>query len=317
MSKKVVFFTDAGIDDAIALIMAIFAEEIEVVGIVADYGNISKDFAAKNLKFLTEITEKKPVPIFNGADYPLTSNAPHFYPDVHGVHGLGPIIPEENFHNIQSKDFFDLLNLIEKHQEDLIIVNIGRLTSLSILFVLHKEIMTSIKSYYIMGGAFLHPGNVTPLAEANFYDDPIAANLIFNYAANVSVYPLNVTQYALITPEMVDYIDKIGKSKLIKPMLNHYYYEFYKKIFPKLEGAPVHDLMPVMAIIDDMIFKYHESPIYVLNNDLARGQSCADFRSSIQEEEFINRPKQRIAIDFDYNRFFNRFMTTMTDVPFS
>ncbi|WP_212936557.1 nucleoside hydrolase [Bacillus hominis] len=317
MSKKVLFFTDAGIDDAIALIMALFSEKIEVVGIVADYGNISKDVATKNIEYLTEIAKKKPIPIFHGADYPLTSNTPHFYPDVHGIHGLGPIIPEGNFHTGQLKSFFAIINMIEKYKDELIIVNVGRLTSLSILFILYKEIMKTVKSYYIMGGAFLHPGNVTPIAEANFHEDPVAANLVFKYASNVSVYPLNVTQYALVTPEMINYIDEIGKSKLVKPMLDHYYYQFYKKLFPTLEGAPVHDLMPLMAIIDDTMFTYHHSPIYVINSDLARGQSYAEFRSSIQEKPFINRPIQRIAIDFDYNRFFKYFMTIMTDRQFS
>ena len=73
--------------------------------------------------------------------------------------------------------------------------------------------MEYIHSYYIMGGAFLYPGNVTPIAEANFYGDPGAANIVMRYAKNLSIYPLNVTQSAIVTPEMVNYIHSKGKTK--------------------------------------------------------------------------------------------------------
>ena len=70
-----------------------------------------------------------------------------------------------------------------------------------------------------------------PVSEANFYGDPIAANIVMKYAKNASIYPLNVTQGALITPEMANIIDKqgTGQAKLIKPMIDFYYENFYKK----------------------------------------------------------------------------------------
>lgn len=316
MTKKVLFFSDAGIDDAIALILARFSNEIEVIGAVADYGNVSKEIASKNLYYLIHEVGGIPIPLIGGAESPLTSAVPTFYPEVHGVHGLGPIIPKENKNAKKLENFFEVVKLIQRYKDELVIVNTGRLTSLAVLFVLYKDLMKEVKSYYIMGGSFLHPGNVTTVAEANFYVDPVAANLVFTYAQNVSVYPLNVTQYALITPKMVNYVDAKGKSKLTKPLLDHYYYNFYKKLFPKLEGSPVHDLMPFMALLDDKMFTYHHSPIYVNTEDLSRGESIADFRSSIKEAPFIDRPTQRIAIDFDYSLFFKHYMSIMTDEAF-
>lgn len=66
------------------------------------------------------------------------------------------------------------------------------------LFLLYPDVMDQVCAYYIMGGAFLFPGNVTPVPEANFYGDPIATNIFMKYAKNVSVYPLNVTQQRLL-----------------------------------------------------------------------------------------------------------------------
>ena len=77
------------------------------------------------------------------------------------------------------ENFCELIKLIEPCPEDIIIVATGRLTTLATLFLLYPNIMDRICSYYIMGGAFLFPGNVTPVSEANFYGDPIAANIVY------------------------------------------------------------------------------------------------------------------------------------------
>lgn len=90
-----------------------------------------------------------------------------------------------------------------------------------------------------MGGAFLFPGNVTAVSEANFYGDPIAANIVMKYTKNATIYPLNVTQRALITPEMIDIINKegIGQAKLIKPVIDFITRTFTKKNIQALEGV--------------------------------------------------------------------------------
>ncbi|MEH6979963.1 nucleoside hydrolase, partial [Bacillus pseudomycoides] len=108
--------------------------------------------------------------------------------------------------------------------------------------ILGKDIMKDVKEYYCMGGAFLVPGNVTPVAEANFHGDALAANVVTHYAKNLTLIPLNVTKDAIITPETVQYITKHSKTKfreLIDPIFK-YYYKAYKKIDPKITGSPIH-----------------------------------------------------------------------------
>ncbi|HEK9101333.1 TPA: nucleoside hydrolase [Bacillus pseudomycoides] len=316
MTKKILVFADPGIDDTIALILAYFADEIKIVGIVADYGNVPQKMAVENTLFLQDKVGDTNIKIFGGATRPLTSGNPDFFTDVHGIHGLGPIIPEESLTNGQMENFLEVINLINNYKDELIIVSIGRLTSLALLIILYGSLMKQIKSYYIMGGAFLHPGNVTPVSEANFYGDPVAANIVLQSIPNMSIYPLNVTQYSIVTPEMAEYIDAKGKAPLIKPLFDHYYYGYYQKALPQLKGCPFHDTMPIMALLNDSMFTYYESPVYVMSEQFARGQSVADFRSLSNSKPFINRPKQQIAIDFDYNQFFKHFMSIMTDEPF-
>ncbi|WP_085524620.1 nucleoside hydrolase [Tuberibacillus sp. Marseille-P3662] len=310
MSKKVLFFGDPGIDDAIALIYAHFNDDIDIVGIVAEYGNVSKEKATENIRYLLQRVGRTDIKIFGGAERPLTGETPYFYPEVHGVEGLGyvsPPGPPEAFEN-----FFNVVDLIKQYQDEIIIVSTGRPTSLATLFILYKNLMTHIKSFYIMGGAFFFPGNVTPVSEANFHGDPVAADIVLRYAQNVYLYPLNVTHYAVVTPEMVNIINDAGKSDLIKPMMDYYYYNFYQEKYPALQGAPVHDLLTLMAVLGKDMFQYSESKVVVDQSEGAtRGQSIGNFRPEDLLKEY-DYPVHRIAFRFDYTQFYRELMTTLT-----
>lgn len=134
------------------------------------------------------------------------------------------------------------------------------------------------------------------------------------YAKNASIYPLNVTQGALITPEMANIIDKqgTGQAKLIKPMIDFYYENFYKKEYPGIGGSPIHDLLPFVSFINDSIFEYKKSAVWIsTTNDVTRGQSVADFRKIAEPTRFDGRPIQRIAVGFNYPAFKEEFMRTI------
>lgn len=258
---------------------------------------------------MEKFIRKSDIPVFTGAERPLSGETPVFYPEVHGPQGLGPIIPK--IPAITPKEnFLEVIKLIEQYKDELIIVATGRLTSLSTLFILYGDLMKHIKAYYIMGGAFLVPGNVTPLDEASFYGDPLAANIVMSNAKNTNVFPLNVTMRALVTPAEVNYINQKGNIKIIKPMID-YYYNFYQKHYPNIQGSPVHDALAMSAVIDNNIFKYVKLPVQVETcNSISKGQSVADFRPI--PENHTNQLPQNIAYEFDYNQFINSFLAVMT-----
>lgn len=80
MSKKVLIFCDPGIDDTIALLLAFFIDEIEIVGIIADYGNVPKEMAVQNAHFLKQKSRNRDMKIFGGSDRPLNGGPPAFLP---------------------------------------------------------------------------------------------------------------------------------------------------------------------------------------------------------------------------------------------
>jgi purine nucleosidase len=184
---------------------ALHNPEIELVGIVTGFGNVTKVQATQNAAYLLQLAGKQDIPIIGGAQGPLSGELVPFYPEIHGPEGLGPIQPPENY-KVNLLNFDEIFKIIELYQDELVIVSVGRLTDLAVGFILGGEQMKKVRAFYSMGGAFLVPGNVTALAEANFHGDPIAADLVMEKARNLTVLPLNVTNNAIITPEIVDYI---------------------------------------------------------------------------------------------------------------
>src|SRR5690625_598332 len=131
----------------------------------------------------------------------MTGEKPTFYPEIHGEYGLGPIKPPAATNGVIDENFYEIVEIIKRYGNELTIVNIGRLTSLATMFILYQRLMSNVKDYYLMGGAFWVPGNVTAVSEANFYADPIAANIVLTNAHDVTIIPLNVTEQAVVTPQ--------------------------------------------------------------------------------------------------------------------
>jgi purine nucleosidase len=315
-NKNVLFFSDFGIDDFVAAIYALFSEEVNIVGIVADYGNISRLDALRNAVYLREVTGIADIPVFSGAELPLTGEDPVYYPDVHGLEGLGPIsLPEYEVKDEFFENFDGIKDIIAKYEDNIMIVNVGRLSSLATAFILYPSYMSRVKDFYIMGGAFNVPGNVSPVAEANFYGDPYAANIIIRQAPKqVHIIPLDVTMSAIVTPILIDRLDEYYKeinSKpglLVKPMVD-YYYKFYKKRDPEISGSPLHDVFTLWALTEGAAVEYKELPVIIqVDKGEGQGQSIGDFRKFIEKAEY---PVHKVAISFDYAKFITSFYTTM------
>ncbi|MFC2947211.1 nucleoside hydrolase [Virgibacillus sediminis] len=321
MGKKVLLFCDVGIDDSMALIYAYLNDAIDIVGVVADYGNVPRENALATVHYLQELfgEETAHVPIVAGAEKPMTGDPFDFVPEIHGEYGLGPIIPSPDGADIEEENFFAITDIIRAYQHDLTVVSIGRLTSLAALFITYPQLMQTVKSYYIMGGAFWVPGNVTAVAEANFHGDPVAAQIVLSSAENLSIIPLNVTERAIATPGMIKNVHEMGPIHIVKPLLD-YYYNFYKERNPLIQGVPLHDVLTLMAVIHTSMLFFRRLPVHVVQarEGTERGHSIADIRpfGSLEEETDTEVKQHRIAFDLDYHRFYTDFMSVMVRQQF-
>ncbi|QFT89292.1 Pyrimidine-specific ribonucleoside hydrolase RihA [Bacillus sp. THAF10] len=318
MSKKVLLFADFGIDDIMAIIYAYYERNVDIVGVVAEYGNVSKSTALRNARFLQRNTGRYDIPLIGGAERSMIGDPPVYYPEVHGPEGFGGYVLAEEFGEEDDvfENFHQIYDIIEKYDGHITIVCVGRLTSLATSFILYPETVAKVDEFFVMGGAFNYPGNVTPVAEANIFGDPYAANIVFNYATNLTIFPLNVTQNAILTSEMVDYIDKISRETnnqlgmLIKPMMD-YYWQFYKTQIPSISGAPLHDVVTLWGVFNEKYIEYEIKPVKIVTSSgSAFGQTIGDFRQFVQLYEY---PVHRIAMDLDYDAFIERVLLVLTE----
>ncbi|WP_246938874.1 nucleoside hydrolase [Bacillus pinisoli] len=309
--QKVLLFSDPGIDDSFAIIYALLHPQIELVGIVTGYGSVKKEQATQNAAYLLQLANQRDIPIIGGAQGPLSGESVTYYPEIHGPEGLGPIKPPEGL-KVNLLNFDQIYKIIDQYQNELIIVSIGRLTELAVAFILGADQMEKVKSFHVMGGAFLVPGNVSPVAEANFYGDPIAADLVMQRSIPLKVFPLNVTNQALVTPEVIQYISQTNATPfqpLLEPIYD-YYLKAYKKNIPGIPGAPLHDVLTLSSIFNPTMVDYYYREVRVVLSGVAKGQSIADFRPKpdpVPEENL-----KGIAMKLNYELFLKDFVEIMT-----
>jgi purine nucleosidase len=306
--KKILLFADPGIDDSLAIIYALLSPEIELLGIVTSYGNVTKQQATENAAYLLKLAGREDIPIIQGATFPLSGEVSVYYPEIHGEEGLGPIRPPKGL-SVVVKDFSYIFDII-KQNKDITIVDTGRTTSLSNAFNLNLELMKGINEIYLMGGAFFVPGNVTPLAEANFYGDPIAVNVVLDYANKVYITPLNVTNRAIVTREIANYIYSIASNpfKELIPSITNYYSDAYVKLRPGVRGASIHDVFTLYYMLNKAKSYSVTKDVEVSVLETARGLSYADFRTNLMQPG----ARHTIALNFQYQDFLADFIKVMS-----
>jgi purine nucleosidase len=281
MANNVLLIADPGIDDSFAIMFAILNPKINVVGIVSGYGNTPKELSVRNTAYLLDLGGRNDIPIIAGAAGPLAGRPINYYPEIHGEEGLGPIKPPDTLNEVEVHDINKVLEIINEYKDNLVIVSVGRLTELALMFILYgDDALKDVSAVYIMGGAFLVPGNISAEAEANFFVDPIAANIVMEKAHNVYLFPLNITNKAIITPEVIDFLGENSPTPyrpLLKPTFD-YYFKAYQKNVPGIKGAPLHDVVPLMALSNPELVKYIPKRVTVEEFGSAKGKSIADFR---------------------------------------
>ncbi|WP_442600194.1 nucleoside hydrolase [Neobacillus sp. D3-1R] len=307
MKKKILLFCDPGIDDSLAIIYTLLNPNLELVGIVTSYGNVTKQQATANTYYLLQLINQTQIPIIPGASNPVQQEPVKYYPEIHGAEGIGPIHPPSEM-KYQEYPFDTIKHIINRYQKDLIIVDTGRSTSLATAFILFNEEIKKVGAFYVMGGAFFVPGNVTALAEANFYGDPTSSNYVLKFAHNLTITPLNVTQYAILTSDMVNYLTQEANTPfefLIAPIFE-FYYHAYQKLVPGIQGAPIHDLVTLMVVDDPSIVEYIYYDAKVIDGTVeGKGLSYIDLRPGSQTG------KTRIAVKLDYPKFVKNFFNVM------
>ena len=183
MPKKIILDCDPGHDDAVAIMLAIASEDIDLLGITCVGGNATLENTKLNALKICSLLKRQDIPIYAGSDKPLKYDlvtAEH----VHGKSGLdtdGEPINLDPSHKIQEMSAIDfIINECKNAEESIYLCPTGPLTNIALCLQKDPSIKDKIKEIVLMGGAALCLGNITPAAEFNIYVDPHAANVVFN-----------------------------------------------------------------------------------------------------------------------------------------
>ncbi len=177
---KLIIDTDPGVDDAMAFFYAHGHERIELLALTTVFGNVTTEDATKNALWLSAFSGID-CPVYSGAQRPLkiTPNAPSDY--VHGPHGFGTYeigSLKTSAANETAADY--LVRAAREHPGEITLCAIGPLTNIALAVEKDSAFITNLAQLVIMGGSLDAGGNVTDYAEANFWNDPHAANIVMN-----------------------------------------------------------------------------------------------------------------------------------------
>jgi purine nucleosidase len=313
---KVIFDTDPGIDDAMALLYLSKLPQIELLGITTVVGNANIDTTTRNALFLRQRFGIA-APVFRGAGETLDGVKKEEPAMVHGVNGLGdidiPAVDESGLGAGTASQF--IIDTLKANPGEVTIIAVGRMTNLALALRAEPGIAKLAKGVIIMGGAFGYKGrsgNVTPLAEANIHGDPVAADEMFAAEWPVTVVGLDVTHDIILDTDYLAEISReVGENgELLRQMCDHYA-RFYNDVMG-VNGVVGHDLLAVTYALYPEWFETRRGPIVTITEGLATGQTAQmpETRKG-GDPAWAGRPAQTICTEVDGAKVLEHFRETV------
>jgi inosine-uridine nucleoside N-ribohydrolase len=258
--RRILLDIDPGIDDAIAVLFAIQSPELQIEAITVVSGNVIVDLGAENALKLVELAGRPDLIVAKGAKFPLqrkliTAEA------VHGHNGLGNIELPAPTKRLDPRHAVDVItDLVGSNPGAITLVPVGPLTNIALAFLKDPTLPEKIPEIILMGGSIVG-GNASPAAEANIYNDPEAARIVFRSGVPITMVDLGATSQARLErkhlPTLLNSGSPIGR---FAAEIGDFYIAFGERL--GFSGADLHDPLAVgMAI--DKTFAKQLSPMHI------------------------------------------------------
>ena len=267
---------DPGVDDAVALMVALNSSRFSVLGITAVAGNVPLRLTEYNARRLRTLLTRPDVPVFAGCPRPLI-RALVTAEEIHGATGLdGAELPEPDGELASQHAVSFLIDTLSAAPEPVTLACTAPLTNLAVALIQRPEIASGIREVVIMGGG-VNRGNVTPVAEFNFYADPHAARVVFESGLPITLVPLDVTHQVLVTDEVIGDIRAIGNPVSLAAAVLLSYYGSVRR--PSPAGAPLHDPCVIAWLLRPDLFGGFPAEVRIeTDSALTLGQSVVNRR---------------------------------------
>lgn len=300
--KKIIIDVDTGIDDALALALATRSKELDILGVSTVAGNVPVDLASLNSLRLLKLLGREDIQLYEGHEKPLERGI-KFRDTVHGEGGLGGQLLSMKTRSKSKTHAVDyIIEMIKKHPGDISLIMLGPLTNLAGAIRKDSSIIEKIKRVYIMGGAVGVPGNISPVAEFNFYTDPESAYEVLHSGLRINLIGLNITEKTRFTEDDLKDMDpKNPYGKFIKNIS-----ELYMEKTSLMRGpgnTSLHDPVVLAACIDEEIIQYER--VFV---DVEYSSRISDRQSIGYFGRRAYVPNVNLGIAIDRERFKTLFI---------
>lgn len=284
MTLDVIFDTDPGIDDAMALYLLARSPALRLRAVTTVFGNASVATTTRNARGLAGLFGLAQLPVAAGASRALEAVEEPSYPDfVHGADGLGGMADmAQPLSPLDPRPAHELIcDMVNAEPGRITLIAVGPMTNLALALRHDPAIAGKVKQVIIMGGAFGlngHSGNVTPVAEANIIADPLAADEVMTAPWPLVVVGLDVTHEVVMTEDTLAKLQgRGGKVGDFFWQISRHYQGFYQRV-AGIPGIYCHDASAIAYAIDPGAFTTRKGPVRVVQDGIARGQTIQDHR---------------------------------------
>jgi inosine-uridine nucleoside N-ribohydrolase len=300
--KPYILDVDTGIDDALALALAVNSPEVDLLAVTTLAGNVDITQTTDNTRRVLTLLGATDVPVHRGASRPLAKKPLHAA-HVHGSNGLGNAVLPEGTNPIgPDRGPAAIIRMATQRPGEITLVCVGPLTNLAIALNVEPCLPSLLKRVVIMGGAFFNRGNVTEHAEFNIYADPEAAAQVFETAfPDLTVVGLDVTHQATLSRAAWE---RAGTSESASARLAHLIFgaSFTER---GLSDCYLHDPMALAIAMDPTLATYLTGQVSVEPDSERRGKTTLTAGSA----------GARIAELVEVNRFMALFGERMDLIP--
>lgn len=302
---RIILDTDPGIDDALALLLALASPEIQLEAITTVSGNVGVEQTTRNALSLLTLTGRTEIPVAQGCRYPLVRpllDAAY----VHGKNGLGEVVlPQPTIEPVKQHAVDLIIEQVLQNPGQITLVALGPLTNLALALRREPRIARAVREVVIMGGALRVPGNTTPSAEFNVLADPHAAQIVLQAGWPIRLVSLDTTMQTPLSRAQVEtFTQEGGKIKTVIKQMLAYYFDVFAPQY-NITAFHMHDPLCLGSAFQPDLITWE--PAYVdveLNGTLTLGETVAYFN---------NRPDAPIpnvqaSIRVDAERFVQLFL---------
>ena len=272
-AHRVIIDTDPGVDDALALLLAMRSPELKIEAITPVAGNVPLDLTLPNALRMVEISGRNDIPVATGAKVPLMRRLVTAQ-YAHGENGLGgAVFPEPTTKPVAEPAAEMIRQVVRKYPHEVNLITLGPLTNIAAALNSDSELAGLVKSLIMMGGS-LSGGNITPAAEFNLYVDPEAARIVFQSGIPLKMVGLDITRKTSLTDEHYKTLAAAqnpvsqAAAKIARNAIDHTRSQGFTV------GPNMHDSLAVAAFIDPSLVKWKDYYVDVeTTGELTAGQT--------------------------------------------